>query len=169
MSKETARSQKLDTIENSSRIPLSWSALEFDAHPQHGRIVTAFLLVFMAIIVYGIVMNSPIMAITFVLLGLVTYLQTQKTIQTMTYTITHEGIHAGRDFYDFENIRSFWIVYSPEEHAIFFQIKGSLVSSLRIPMGEMSPNVIRNTLLSFVKEEKYEPTVVDTISAFLHI
>jgi len=65
------------------------------------------------LIVYALVTNSPIMAITFILIGIIGYLQLKKEPQIINYTITHKGIIAENQIYEFENLESFWIFYDP--------------------------------------------------------
>lgn len=148
--------------------PVRWSAPEFDASVG-SRAPLLLIVVFLGVIVYALVENSPIMAITFVLLGTVTFLHSRKPPRVLDCAITEDGVVVGKDFYSFDNIASFWIIYEPEEQSLFLKTKGSLVSSVRVPLGDTSPNDLRETLLRNVREVKYEPTIIDTLSRFLHI
>lgn len=154
---------------NSQNSPIQWSAPEFDASSAHPHAIIFLMGIFLAIVIYALIENSPIMAITFVLLGTVTFLHSRKPPQTLDCAITPESIIAGKEEYVFDNIASFWIIYETEEQSLFLKTKGSLISSVRIPLGNMNPNTVREALLGNIREVKYEPTLLDTLSRFLHI
>jgi len=149
--------------------PFAWTAAEFDASSEHSREPLFFIGLFLIIIVYALVTNSPIMAITFVLLGTVTFLHSRKPPRLLECAIVSDGVIVEKEEYTFDNIASFWIVYEPTEHSLFLKTKGSLISSVRIPLGNTDPNAVREILLPRIREVKYEPTLVDTLSRFLHI
>ncbi|QQS16064.1 MAG: hypothetical protein IPK84_01765 [Candidatus Moraniibacteriota bacterium] len=148
---------------------LTWTAPEFDESPAHSRALLLLLGVFLAIIVYALIENSSIMAITFVLLGTVTFLHSRKSPKTLRCAITSEGVVVEEEIYAFDNIKSFWIIYEEDERSLFLKTRGSLIASVRIPLGSANPVALREALLTSVREVKYEPTVVDTLSRFLHI
>ena len=148
---------------------LTWTAPEFDESPMHQRALRILLVVFLAIIIYALVENSSIMAITFVLLGTITFLHSRKPPKTLDCAITSESVVVAKEAYMFENIESFWIIYEEDEKSLFLKTRGSLIASVRIPLGTMNPNTVRDTLLKYIREVRYEPTLVDTLSRFLHI
>lgn len=157
--------------ETSSEIQanLSWQAPEFESSQADRRVFLGLITLFFAIIVYALVENSPLMAITFVLLGTVTFLHSRKPTRILTFQVTEDAVISGSEVYPFENIASFWIIYEPNEQSLFLKTKASLISSIRIPLGDMSPNHLREALLPNIREVKYEPTILDTLSRFLHI
>lgn len=147
---------------------LSWTAPDFDAS-SHSRVPLFLIGIFLAIVVYALIENSPIMAITFVLLGTVTFLHSRKPPKTISCAVTEKSVVRDKEEYPFDNIASFWILYEPEERSLFLKTYGSLISSVRVPLDTMNPNTLRETLLKNVREVKYEPTLIDTLSRFLHI
>lgn len=150
-------------------LQLAWTAPEFDTSTANISALLLLLGIFLAIIVYALVENSSIMAITFVLLGTVILLHSRKPLKILNCSITSQGVTVEKELYDFDNIESFWIVYEEDEKSLFLKTRGSLIASVRIPLGEMDPNVLRDALVDSVREVKYEPTLVDTLSRFLHI
>jgi hypothetical protein len=147
--------------------PLRWTAPEFDSSSTRAPLL--LILVFLGMVVYALIENSPIMAITFVLLGTVTFLHSRKPPRTLNCALTKDGLTVGQELYPLDNIASFWIIYEPGEQSLFLKTKGSLIASVRVPLGNMSPNTLREALIGNIREEKYEPTILDTLSRFLHI
>ena len=148
---------------------LSWQAPDFESSPMDRRVFLGLIALLLGIIVYALVENSPIMAITFILLGMVTFLHSRKPAKTLACRLRKDTIIVGNEAYPFDNIASFWIIYEPGEKSLFLKTKASLISSIRIPLGDMSPNRLREALLPNIRELKYEPTILDTLSRFLHI
>jgi len=159
----------MDESVPNQRSLLSWTAPEFDASSEHSRAPLFLVGLFLIIIVYALVTNSSIMAITFVLLGTVTFLHSRKPPRLLECAIVDNGIIVGKEEYVFDTITSFWIIYEQGEQSLFLKTKGSLVSSVRIPLGNTNPNAVREMLLPRIREVKYDPTLIDTLSRFLHI
>ncbi len=150
--------------------PVEWSTLEFEPSPQHSRALLTVSVIFVAVIAYALVQNSPIMAITFVLLGTVTFLQSRGTPKRIKCLIDRKTIRIGEEVYPVENILSFWIEYSPNEKRLTLKTSGAFISTVRVPLGDASPNAVREALTAIgLREERYSPTVIDTLSDFLHI
>lgn len=149
---------------------LEWSAPEFDPSSSRSKVPMLLIAVFVAMITYALIENSPIMAITFVLLGTVTFLHSRAPIRTVSSAITDNGVRIGGQLYEFENIQSFWIIPDDRDRNLYLKTTGMLVSSVRIPLGFQPALPVRRALLdASVPEIKYEPTVIDTLSNFLHI
>lgn len=160
----------MDTSSEASSSPtLSWTAPEFEGAATHPRAPLVFIGIFLGIVVYALVVDSPIMAITFVLLAAVTFLHSRKPARTLECALTKDGIRVGNELYTYENISSFWILYESGEKSLFLKTKGALISSVRIPIGNINPNTLRSALINTIRETPYEPTLIDTLSRFLHI
>ena len=155
----------------SGKTVAQWEALEHEP-AQHGHktyvVATA---AFIAIVAYALYTNSPLMAIVFILIGMVGYLSLNRPEEPTRYTITDKGVTVGREFYPFEDISSFFIL---EDHPDFpkhliIQTDGWLVSHVHIPLAEQRPEAIRHLLIASLQEKKYEPGLIDTIEKMFHI
>jgi hypothetical protein len=159
------------TITRSGKMLAQWETLEH-APVEHGQKTYAVVIaVFIAIIAYAIYTDSPLMAIVFILIGMVGYLSLNRPEEPTRYTVTDNGITVGREFYPFEDIISFFIL---EDHPDFpkhlvIQTDGWLVSHIHIPLAEQRAEAIRSILIASVPEKKYEPGLIDTIEKMFHI
>ncbi len=127
-------------------------------------------LVIAAIVGYAVYMNSPIMAITFILIGLVGYLYLKKEPEIWDFFITKKGVVAGKELYAFEDIDSFWIFYEPgETKVISLHNKKSMFPFVHIPVHDQDPVQIREILLKFIPEIEQEPSFIDTLEKFIGI
>ncbi|MFZ2188581.1 MAG: hypothetical protein WAV73_03410 [Candidatus Moraniibacteriota bacterium] len=149
---------------------LSWSAPEFDMIEQNKKRLSYAALVLLAIIIYATFTNNPIMAIVFVLIGIVAYMYLNKEPRILNFQIVPEGILAGKEIYEFENIRSFWIFYDPEyKKVISLHIKSYLTPFVHIPINKEDPVEIRRILLEYIPEIKQEHNAVEILERFLGI
>ncbi|MDD5083985.1 MAG: hypothetical protein PHT88_03595 [Candidatus Moranbacteria bacterium] len=148
---------------------LQWETLEFE--PQDiSRSFYMWIGIFLLLtILYALATNSPIMAITFILIGIMGFVTLEQDPKMIRCAITTEGVILDKELYVFENIQSFWIVYEGHEKYISLQTTGKLTAFVHVPLGNENPNEARTILLKYVPEEKHEPTLIDTIGKLLHI
>ncbi|MDH4330351.1 MAG: hypothetical protein OEV93_02250 [Candidatus Moranbacteria bacterium] len=148
---------------------LEWNAPEYVHYKkeQEWYIIAGLLL--SAIIIYALVKNSPLMAITFILIGVVGYIHLEKEPRNLRFRITHDGVIADKELYEFEDIKSFWIFYEPEFQVISLRTDSHLLPFVHIPIHNEDPLEIRDILLKFIPEAKHKPSLVDSIERAFHI
>lgn len=160
------------TAQNSTlgNVIFTWNAPEFEIYEKSGRWYLIMASLLAALIIYAIITNSPIMAITFILIGIVGYLQLQKDPENITFHITTTGILAGRQFYKYENISSFWIFYEPPYHKVIsLHISAKIIPHNHLPIGDEDPVKIREILMEYIPEIKQEPSTIDILERFFNI
>ena len=149
---------------------LSWRAPEhIHVRPNpRGLMISTVLLAL--IIAYAVFTNSPLMAITFILIGIVGYLFVTRDPREFDFSITSKGIVGGKTLYAFDDIHSFWIHEEPPlEGVLSLHSNGILSPFIHIPLGDLPAAKLREVIGAFVPEEKHEPTVIDTLEKMLHI
>ncbi|MDR3559270.1 MAG: hypothetical protein P4L58_02625, partial [Candidatus Pacebacteria bacterium] len=123
-----------------------------------------------AIVSYAIWTNSPVMAITFILIGVVGYVYVEKDPRELYFALAEDGIIAGREIYEFNNLESFWIFYEPGDiKVISLKTKSHLVPYVHIPIHDQDPVAIRKVLLDYIPEEKHEPGFIEAIDRLLRL
>ncbi|HBO16528.1 MAG: hypothetical protein UR69_C0002G0110 [Candidatus Moranbacteria bacterium GW2011_GWE2_35_2-] len=149
---------------------IQWQGPEYENYPKDKRwyMITSFVLV--VIIAYALITNSPLMAITFILIGIVGFVYLQRDPQICTYAITSRGVIVEKELYDFEDIKSFWIMYKePHQRILSLHTEGMLIPYVHIPMHQKDPDQIREILLEFIPEKRQFPSAIDTLERLLHI
>lgn len=162
--------QEQNYSETIGKILHSWQAPEFEVYEKSGRwyIIAALFIVVM--VVYAIFADSPIMAITFILIGIVGYIYSQRNPNVVNFTITSKGILANKEMYLYENIFSFWIFYEPNHtKVISLHTKASMLPFVHIPLGNEDPVKLRELLMRDIPEIKQDQSLIDTIERVLHI
>lgn len=152
------------------KLLLEWEAPEHEPLElgQRSRVIVTTLLI--VIIAYALYTNSPLMAITFILIGVVGYLSLYRTPEILSFAVTTTGIVAGKDFYTFDNIESFHLYTEPPfQNLLSLKTNGKLIPYVHIPILTVNTNVLRDTLDEFIPEDTHEPGLVDTLERLLHI
>ena len=149
---------------------LYWQAEEhepLELGPKSTIIVTVILI---AIIAWALYTNSPLMAITFILIGVVGYLSLYREPRVLPFMVTERGIIAGNEFYEYDTLHSFFIYTEPPfENILSIQTSGKLVPYVHIPAMGVDIAHLRDVLDEFIPEEKHQPGLVDTLEKLLHI
>lgn len=156
--------------ESMGRIFHSWKAPEFEVYEKSNRWYLIAGVFILAVIAYALFTNGPIMAVTFILLGIVGFIHLQKDPRVITFAITSKGVLADKEMYLYDNIFSFWIFYEPNHmKTISLHTKASMLPYVHIPLGDEDPVALREMLLENIPEIKQDPSLVDALGRFLHI
>ena len=162
--------QEMDYSENVGKILHSWRAPEFEVYEKSGRWYIIAALFIASMVAYAIFTNSPIMAIVFILIGIVGYIYSQRNPKIVTFTITSKGVLANNEMYLYDNIFSFWIFYEPTHtKVISLHTKASMLPFVHIPIENENPVKLRELLMQNIPEIKQDPSLTNTIGRFLHI
>ncbi len=151
-------------------ILLHWDAPEHEPLElgPRARLVVLFLLI--AIIAWALYTNSPLMAITFILIGMTGYLALHHEPKILPYYVTTKGIVAAKQFYEFDQIESFHLYDEPPfDNLLSIKTNGHLVSHVHVPITMLPVEELRPILLQYVPEDKHEPGLVDSLEKLLHI
>lgn len=151
-------------------ILLEWSAPEHDTFElgPKARIVLTILLIL--IIAWALYTNSPMMAITFILVGVVGYLMHIAEPKQYRFALTDRGVLAHNEFYAYDTIRSFFIHTDPPlENLLSIRTTGILTPHVHIPLADLDHEAIRRFLSAQLTEETHDPSMVDILERLLHI
>jgi hypothetical protein len=170
--KELESPKEMLLEEFSDDVLYHWQAPEFEIleRDKKGYILAALAL--FAIIAYAVYRNDLIMAITFMLIGMVGYIYVNKEPRVLDFLITKEGVVAGREMYTFKNIKSFWIFYQPGKKflgLISLHIEAALTPYVHIPFDDEKSEEVREILSRYIPEEEHEPGWAETFGRFLKI
>jgi hypothetical protein len=139
-------------------------------YEKSGRWYVIAALFIILMVAYALFTNAPIMAITFILLGIVGYIHLQKDPRVITFSITTKGVVADKELYLYENMHSFWVFYDPPHtKTISLHTKASMLPFVHIPLRNEDPVKLRELLIAEVPEIKQDPSLIDAIERVLHI
>jgi hypothetical protein len=155
---------------NIGEILYSWQAPEFEVYEKSRTWYIVGTVFILTMVTYAAFTNGPVMAITFILLGIMGYIYSQKDPRVITFSITSKGVLADKEFYSYENIFSFWIFYEPTHtKTISLHTKASVFPFVHIPIQDEDPVKLRELLLKNIQEIKQDQSLIDTIEKVLHL
>ena len=168
--KELEPPRDIFLAQHSTDVLSSWESPEFEVFERDKKWYLVIISFLVAVITYAIFSDNPIMAITFILIGIVGYIYIQKEPRILNFMITQKGIVAGKELYPFENLKSFWIFYEPGDiKVISFFSNAFLAPYIQIPLGKQNPVEIRKIILKFLPEKREEPSLSDLFQRLLHL
>jgi len=155
--------------EHSRDVLAYWQAREFE-QPQRSRKWHLFAALFLVLVIsFAVYMDAMVMAITFILIGIVGYIYMGKEPRVLDFMITHEGILTGKELYRFKTIESFWIFYEEDLRVISIHTDGYLTPYVHIPLNDQDPVEIRDILIKYIPEVEQEWTLFDRLEKLIKI
>jgi hypothetical protein len=147
----------------------SWQAHEYEYIEKHPKWYWIMGTLLLAIIVYAIITNSILMAITFILIGMLGYAYAEREPRLIHMEINPDGVVVDKIMYEYEDLKSFWIFYEVEAgfKILSLHSKKTFLPHIHIPVGEANPILIREVLLNYLPELRQEMTFIDRFSLLI--
>ncbi len=148
--------QTQNLIHAQEEVLLAWEAAQWAEH-HRGKTwwVVAGTLV-MAAIIFALIYDAWSAALAFAMLAATYYLLSHEKPETQEIVITDFAIHIDEEFWQYSQIRHFWIIYhpsSPQMNALQFEIKqGHFTKVKNVLLEDMSPVKVRDVLARQIPE-----------------
>jgi hypothetical protein len=170
--KELAKSAQSNVPANFSQSDepiFAWEAHEYEYIEKHPKWYWVMGTALLAIIVYAIITNSILMAITFIMIGMLGYVYAERKPKTIQMEINPEGVIVDKIMYEYDDLKAFWIFYEVEAgfKVLSLHSKKTFLPHIHIPVGDANPIIIRETLLNYLPEIRQEMTIVDRFSLMI--
>lgn len=151
--KQNKKTEEKIEQENYGNMVLSWVSPEFIKHPK-GRLwfIIAGLIV-IAVIFYSILKNSWSTAVVFTVLAGVYFLQQRTEARNIQIIISEIGVKVGENFYPYNQIKFFWIIYDPPfVKTLNFKTTNRIFPQITIQLNDQNPALVRNYLVQQIPE-----------------
>ena len=147
----------------------AWVAPEYEYIEKHPKWYWIMGIGLLAIIIYAIITNSILMAITFILIGMLSYIFAERKPRQIRMEINPEGVIVDKIMYEYDDLKSFWIFYEVEAgfKVLSLHSQKTFLPHIHIPVGDANPILIREVLLNYLLEVKQEMTIVDRFSLMI--
>jgi hypothetical protein len=154
------------TQERENNSPLiSWTAQEFIKKDKEKVWFFVFGIIALALFIIGILIKNYIFSIIIFLSSFLIFIQALRHPQKIKTEIYEDHITIN-DFLEiiFKEIRSFWIFEEADFNSLCFEMKKFYRPKIYLPLGQQSPDKIREILIKFINEEKQEESLIDIIA-----
>ena len=136
-----------------NKLLLHWQAPEFITHQKGSTWYLIAGIVTLLLIIYAIYTDSATMAIVFIMFAGVYYMMHNQEPKTIDIKITELGIFVGKNFYPYNMINSFWIIYNPPYiHTLNLRLSDKTSSRVVIQLDVQNPVDVRKALAKEIPE-----------------
>ena len=133
----------------------SWQVDEYEKRARSKKwyilaAVAAFLMM-----LFSFFTSDFLFAVIIVIASLIFILHSGHEPDRVTISLTEEGIIVGRNFYDYDDIKNFAVVFKPRKDVknLYIEFKTVLKHRLTIPLGNKDPLFVRDNLLKYLSED----------------
>jgi hypothetical protein len=149
-----------ETISNAEENQLgfeivSWEVPEYPTHTRPHWWYIVYAIVTIGFIVYALANNNFLFAIILVVASLVVILNDARTPRNVLVSITTEGVIVGNQFFDYDEIKHFAVIYKPGQDLkkLYFQFKALTKHRLSIGLYDVNPLFLRENLMKYLPED----------------
>lgn len=147
---------------------IEWKAPEFEYREKTPDWFWVLGIITLALVFSVVILGNIMLGIMVGLSGFTLALYGAKKPGMVNFKIGPRGIRIKDKVYDYENLQSFWINYNPpRKKELIIESKKTFMPHIKIALGEEDPEKIRGYLLRFLKEEKIEESLTETIAEIL--
>lgn len=159
--------EKTDVIEeiDAGNVLLGWETYEFEPHERSKQWYMIAGLIVTALLVFALVSSNFLFAIIVLLASIVFLLNNLHKPHVVAVHITDSGIAFGDEFYSYDDIKDFSVIYNPPVALLYVDFHGFWRPMLRINLEQVNPNLVRESLLPFALEnlDREDENLTDTI------
>ena len=143
---------------------LEWSGFEYEPRAYSQRWFITLGGIALALVLFGIVAKSWFF-ITFVVLAFfVILMYAKRAPRELTFSISSSGVGVGNQFYQFSQLKSFYIIESREFPELSLETSKHLQPFIRIPLEEVAGKDIKELLGRFLPLKEHPEFFTDQIA-----
>jgi len=163
--------EQLNQLDERGNVFFQWQIPEFANHERSfGWYLVASILA-IALIIYCIFTANYFFALIIILATFIIFLKKYNEPKDLMFQITEDGLVIGNQFFNFNDLANFYIIYNPPVKKLYFKMKTLNPDDLSIPLLENNPIPIRAKLLEYLSEdlEKEHQTFSDIMETFFKL
>jgi hypothetical protein len=143
------------------KVFFGWQFSEFPKYERKRGWYIWGAIVVVLFVVYSIATANFLFALITIISAL-TVLLFKQSDNFIDFKITEDGIVVDKKFYEYKEIKNFYIIYEPPEvKTLYFEPKSFFSPRIPIHLEDQNPVLIRKTLLQYLDEDldrENEPT-----------
>lgn len=134
---------------------ISWGIPEYNKHERARGWYIISSIVGILLIVISFLSSNFLFAAIVIIGALIIIIHDGQEPMTINFSLTDQGVIVGKNFYDYDVLKDFSIVYKPHENTknLYFEFKSVVKPRLSIPLNNLNPLPIRENLLKYLPED----------------
>lgn len=145
----------------------SWKAEHFIHFKKGTGWYTVFTIVMVLIMVGALYFRQWLLAGVIAAGMFAIYSFSKQKPPDRQYRIDSSGIQIGRKKLDYQEIKSFWLVATPETNLLYLQLAKRFLPPEMINLGQNDPLRVRKILSQHLPEERKSETLIDTFNRWI--
>lgn len=154
------------------KILASWTFQEFIKYQRNIGWYIITSLVSIGLLIWAILTANFLFALIIILAAIIVILHRRREPSEIAFQITEDGIKIGSKFYEWEDLKNFWIIYEPPEvKSLYINSRNPLTPALSVPIGDKNPVEIRRILLDYIEEDltKKDESATDQLEKWMKL
>ena len=137
---------------------LEWKFTEYIKYERSKWWYIILAIIEILIIIYCVVANNFLFALIAILVGVILIIHSQQQPPELDCHIFEDGIKVGNNFYEWDNIKTFRIVYEqPHAKFLYIDLKNIFSRDFAIPLNDQNPLEVREMLKKYLAEDLTRP------------
>ncbi|MCK5061620.1 hypothetical protein KAR28_03650 [Candidatus Parcubacteria bacterium] len=155
------------------KILAKWHVTEYEKYERSKKwYITAIAVAFLSML-FAFFTGNFLFAVIIIIVSLIVILHDGRDPYPIDVKIAEDGIFIGKNYYDYDEIKDFAIIYKPRmgiKH-LYLNFNSFLKHRLSIYLGKADPLQIREYLLKYLPEdlERTDPPLSETLSRIFKI
>lgn len=132
-----------------------WRVKEYDKHERSKTWYLVAISLTLALLLFSFFTANFLFAVIIIVASLVIILHDGQDPIDLEVVLEEEGVLVGKNFYDYDDLENFSIVYKPSQGVkkLYFEFKNFIKPRLSFELGEMDPLIVRDFLLRYLPED----------------
>jgi len=148
---ENIQTQK--EIETFDKEFFSWDIPEFTLQKRSVFWYLAMIILAIGLIIYSIITANFLFALIIIIAVFILFLKNYSLPKNVNFKIARKGIAVGNQFFSYDKIRNFYIIYEPPVIKKLYFVPKGFSPAISIPLFDKNPIEIRKKLLEYLEED----------------
>lgn len=135
------------------KVLLSWTFPEVPVYRRSRGWYVGMSILGLALLAFAVFTRNPLFAFIIAIAWALIFFRTSQKPRRLTANVTEDGISVGKDFFPYDDIAAFWIIYKPPAKTLYLRFKSSFRPILGMALEDADPNKLRSELRRFLDED----------------
>lgn len=132
---------------------LAWETWEYPPIERSRRWYVIASILGLGLLLYALITANFVFAVIVLMFAVITLMRDVRKPARITVALTTSGVVFGHDFYRYEDMKDFSIVYNPPEvKTLYVTFHGLMNPTLTIPLEDANPNDVRKVMTAYCFE-----------------
>ncbi len=133
---------------------ISWTFPEFILPERSRAWYVGAILIAVVLLFYAVVTSNFLFGLIVILAAVVLVTRQAKEVDEVFFGLNEDGMQVGEKFFEFKEIKNFWIIYEPPQvKNLYFETDSLWRPRLTIPLQDANPVKVRRLLLDHMVKE----------------